>query len=49
MKIVGAILNSLFQCDERMIEAGIFTKEQFQAGREDFWTAWRVYLNARVR
>ena len=31
MKTVGAILNPLFQCDERMIKAGIRTKEYFQA------------------
>ena len=35
MKIVGNIRNPLFQCDERMIEAGIFTKDQFQDGKED--------------
>ena len=35
MKIVGAILNSLFQCDERMIEAGIYTKEKFKSGKEE--------------
>ena len=27
MKIVGAILNPLFQCDDCMIEAGLCTKE----------------------
>ena len=36
MKMVGAILKPLFQCDYRMIEAGRFTKEQFQAGMEAF-------------
>ena len=35
MKIVGAILNSLFQCDESMIKAGLCTKEKFQAGKEE--------------
>ena len=36
MKIVGAILNPLFQCDERMIKPGLFTKEKFQAGKKEF-------------
>ena len=35
MKIIGDILNPLFQCDERMVEAGLCIKEQFQAGREE--------------
>ena len=35
MKIVGAILNPLFQCDEIMIKAGLYTKEKFQAGKEE--------------
>ena len=35
MKIVGAILNPLFQCDERMIKARLCTKEKFQAGKEE--------------
>ena len=34
MRIVGAIINPLFQCDERMIEAGLFTKDQFQSGKD---------------
>ena len=33
MKFVDAILNPLFQCDERMIEDVIFTKEYFQSGK----------------
>ena len=36
MKIVGAILNPLFQCDECTIEAVFCTNDQFQAGKEEF-------------
>ena len=35
MKIIGSIHNSFFQFDERMIEAGLFTKDKFQAGKEE--------------
>ena len=34
MKIMGAVLNPLFQCDASMVEAGLCTWKQFQAGKE---------------
>ena len=36
MKMVGAILNALSQCDERMIGSGLRTKYQFQDVKEGF-------------
>ena len=33
MKMVGTIPNPLFQCDDRMIEAELLTKGQFQASK----------------
>jgi len=35
-KILGAIINPLLQCEERMIDAGICTQEQFDNGKDDF-------------
>ena len=33
-KILGAIINPLLQCEERMIDAGIGTQEQFDNGKD---------------
>ena len=35
MEMVGAILNTFFQCDDHMIEAVLCIKDQFQYDKED--------------
>jgi hypothetical protein len=35
MKILGALINPLFQCGPRMIDAGLCTEEQYESGKEE--------------
>ena len=35
IKIMGVLLNPLFQCGPRMVEAGLCTKEQIRAGKRE--------------
>ena len=35
LKMMGAIVNPLMQCDERMIAAGLCTRSQFDHGKEE--------------